>query len=89
MNPIVPTCSGEGVIFGEGQEEYFPLPARYGDVDLCGGKTFPRGAVVTEWQLTEEERRLVALGENVRLTLYTFGQRLQPVRLEVTTPEGT
>jgi hypothetical protein len=79
MDPITPTCEeGHGVIFAKDQPQYLPLPAK-----VCTD-----GRVITEWQLTEEERRLIACGENIRLHLYTFGQPLQPVRLQVTTPEG-
>lgn len=79
MNPVVPTCSrGEHKIYGAGQPEYDPLPA----VLLADGQ------VITEWQLTEAERDLIARGENIRLTLMTFGGPLQPVYLEITTPDG-
>lgn len=79
MKAIAPTTSeGRPVIFAQDQPEYEPLPAR-----LCAD-----GRVMTEWQLSEDERALIARGENVRLTLLTFGAPLQPILIHVTTPEG-
>lgn len=81
MRAIPPTCLvGDEHIYGANQPQYQPLPAR----TLEG----PEAVVVTEWQLTEEERALIAQGENIRLSVMTWGERLQPVMLEITTPEG-
>lgn len=81
VKSIAPTCrDGKAYIYGSKQPQYEPLPAR-----LLGGR---EGIVVTEWQLTEEERALIARGENIRLAVMTFGEHLQPVHLEITTPEG-
>lgn len=62
------------VVFAKDQPQYLPLPANL----------FPDGKVLTEWTFTEEERALIARGENIRLWIWTFGQPLQPVALEVT-----
>ena len=79
MEAICPTCmEGRGIILAKDQPQYQPLPA----------KVTADGRVITEWQLTEAERNLIARGENIRLHVLTFGAPLQPVRLEVTTPEG-
>lgn len=78
MTPVEPTTGiGRPVIYAKDQPEYIPLPAR---------KTAD-GRVITEWTLTEEERQRVALGENVRVTLLTFNQPLQPVMLEITSEQ--
>ena len=78
MVPIAPTCArGRAVIFAEDQPESLPLPAQ-----ICED-----GRVITEWRLTEDERQRIRRGENLRLSLYTFGAPLPPVRLDVTTPE--
>jgi hypothetical protein len=81
MNPIHPTCpDGQSTVIGSRQGDYQPLPAR---------RLSDRyGSVITEWQLTEEERELIARGENLRITLMTFGAPLQPLQVAVTTPEG-
>ena len=62
------------VVFAKDQPEYTPLPALL----------FPDGKVLTEWTFTEDERRAIARGENLRLWIWTFGRPLQPVALEVT-----
>lgn len=81
MNAIPPTClQGDEYIYGANQPQYMPLPAR----TLDG----PEAIVITEWQLTEEERALIAAGENIRLSVMTWGEKLQPLKLEITTPEG-
>lgn len=62
------------VVFGANQPEYFPLPAIL----------FPDGKILTEWEVTEEERGRIARGERIRLWIWTGGQPLQPVALEIT-----
>ena len=66
------------VVIAKDQPEYLPLPALI----------FADGKVCTEWTLTEEERTLIAHGENIRLWIWRSDQPLQPVALEVTSPEG-
>jgi hypothetical protein len=72
--PQLPLDGTEAVTFAKDQPEYTPLPALI----------FPDGKVLTEWSFSEEERALVARGENLRLWIWTFGQPLQPVALDVT-----
>lgn len=104
MDPIEPTCFvGRLVIFAKDQPQYMPLPARLGVQDFGTGRLFESTeaglaagvqaahlvpTVITEWRLTEEERALIARGENIRLRVLTFGDPLQPVQITVTTPEG-
>ena len=56
------------------QPEYRTLPAL----------VYKDGKILTEWSLSESERALIARGENIRLWIWSFGQPLQPVALEVT-----
>lgn len=78
MEPVEPTTLvGDPIVFAKDQPEYRPLPAR---------KT-SEGKVITEWQLTDEERWRIAHGENIRLTMLTFNLPLQPVLLEVTSEQ--
>lgn len=65
-------------VIAKNQPEYTPLPAIIYD----------DGKVCTEWRLTEDERQRIARGENLRLWVWTFGQPLQPVALEVTTEDA-
>lgn len=73
------------VVLAKDQAEYVPLPALL----------YPDGKVLTEWSFTEDERAMVARGENLRLWVWVFPQRcgrcghaqagkLQPVLLELT-----
>jgi hypothetical protein len=77
MQPVIPRSEeareGKAVVFAEHQPQYHPLPAR---VTADGG-------VHTEWELTHAERKAVAAGARVQLTILTFGGELQPVRLMV------
>lgn len=75
MKAIEPTTMvGEAVVFAKDHATHDPLPAR---------KT-EDGLVITEWVLTPEERWRISTGENIQLTIATFNQDLQPVKLEVT-----
>lgn len=75
MTPVAPTTlAGTPVVFAEDQPQYQPLPAR----------RTKDGRVITEWELTEAERLRIAHGENVRLTILTFNDPLQPVLVEIT-----
>ena len=62
------------VEFAKHQREYRTLPALQ----------WRDGKVLTEWELTEEERAAIARGENIRLWVWTFNKPLQPIALEVT-----
>ncbi len=62
------------IVIAKDQPEYDPLPAL----------VFQDGKVLTEWELTEDERKRLIDGERVRLWVWTFGRPLQPVMLEIT-----
>jgi hypothetical protein len=64
------------VQFAKNQPQYEPLPAYIEDS--------PMGTVITEWELSEEERKAIAEGACIiRLSILTFQEPLQPVKLEV------
>lgn len=65
------------VTFAKDQPEYTPLPAL----------VFADGKVMTEWALSAEECARLQRGERLRLWIWTYGQPLQPVALEVTSEE--
>jgi len=81
MQPIEPRpCPledlGDPVVFAKDQPEYQPLPAL----------VRPDGVVTTEWELTDQDlEKLIDNWPNSRLRLqvHTFGQPLQPLRIEV------
>lgn len=67
MKPI--KFDGSNVVFAEDQPEYEPLPAKK-DSD---------GTITTCWELTPEEREIIANGGNLWLRILTFNKPLQPV----------
>jgi len=74
MLPVVPESRPEAraVIFAKDQPQYHPLPA-----NINGPY------VETKWKLSWRERWNVLVGGNIYLTLKTFGERLQPIRMSV------
>ena len=54
-------------------DTYIPLPALI--------ERSPNGRVVTRWKPTPEELELLLAGDDLCLEIFTFGNRLQPVRL--------
>lgn len=79
MIPVKPTLhdGAKLVVFAKDQPEYIPLPA---SIDSSG-------LVMTEWEPTAEELDKLFTGGRIRLWIHTFGNPLQPVRIEVTHPE--
>jgi hypothetical protein len=67
------------VVYAKDQPEYQPLPAVW-----IEGPTRP---VVSRWRLSEEERKEVAAGADIVLTLLSFGNPLTPSHLQVCMPD--
>ena len=61
------------VVYGENQEEYFPLPAH----------RTKEGIVISCWELSDEEIEMIKETRCVFLSQMTFNQPLQPVFLAV------
>jgi hypothetical protein len=79
MQPTTPVLAEEfqdkEVVYAKDQPEYNPLPTlRNQD-----------GVVLSRWKLTEAERKAVAEGADILLSLHTFNQPLQPILMEVIT----
>jgi hypothetical protein len=64
-------------VFAKDQPEYKPLSALVSK----------DGKVITRWQPTEEERRLIAGGSDILLVCWTFHRPLQPLYMAVTRSE--
>jgi hypothetical protein len=77
MKPI--KFVGSNITFGEGQEEYQPLPAFVEPQN-------PQKPVVTCWEMSEEERKIFLQTGRIYLTQLTFGLPLQPVFLSIQNP---
>lgn len=71
MNPT--KFKQSNVIFAEDQPDYLPLPAYKEDS--------PHGCVVTCWQLTWKEKIKLLFGGSLFLSMLTFNQPLQPIKL--------
>ena len=75
MTPISPVLTDEfrfgEVIFGNTQEEYIPLPVLRS----------PAGVLMSRWKLTDEERKAIAQGADVLLSVWSSAH--PPVRVEI------
>lgn len=74
IRPRPPLPGEVAVVFAEHQSEYIPLPAV---INLASG------LVTTEWEFTAEELAAIVAGGRLRLVVWTFGNPLQPVQLEI------
>ena len=75
MTPVSPVLTeefapAERIAGGEG----------YLDLPMLMNST---GVILSRWKLTDEERKAVAEGADVLLSVWTFGQPLQPLRIEI------
>lgn len=43
--------------------------------------------LLTRWRLTDEEKEAIAQGEDLYVTILTFGQPMQPIMLHVSKPD--
>lgn len=80
MNPVSPVFPGKQLqetVFAKDQPEYLPLPA-FRDI---------HGTVVTRWHMGWRERWKILCSGNVWLTIMTFNQKLQPVKIEAVEPK--
>lgn len=74
MQPL--KFKGHNCVYAESQPEYLPLPA-YRD---------SLGLVTTCWKLSWKERVKIFFKGSFWLSVYTFGQPLQPLLPEVNSP---
>lgn len=77
MKPVA--FAEQNVVFGQGQEEYQPLPAHRGEP--------PESNITTCWQLDRADMaELQRNGGRIWLQQLTFGGQLQPQLLSVSKP---
>lgn len=74
-SPVLPGFKHREVIYGKSQPAYMPLPSLKG--------LTPEWPVLTRWKFNDAERIAIMNGEDLYLTVYTFGMALQPLKLEV------
>lgn len=70
---------GHNVVFAKDQPEYKPLPAFRDPKD-------PNGEVTTCWELSENDLKKINETGKIYLSMWTFNNPLQPVRLTVENP---
>jgi hypothetical protein len=76
VTPIIPGFELPVTVYAKDQPKYRQFPV-FKDAD---------GTTVSRWKLTFWERLKVLVGGNIYLTLLTFNQPLQPVKLSVECP---
>lgn len=78
VSPVIPGVEMDEVVYAADQPEYQPLPA----FKCINGK------ILTRWELTDGEKRLVTEQGYIYLAVNTFNQPLQPVFLSATPPDS-
>ena len=81
MRSVSPDVGGTEIQIATDQHEYMELTGTI--------LRWPAGmvGVLTRWKLSEIERAQLVDGEDLYLTVLTFGQPLQPLRLTVGVPD--
>lgn len=79
--PIAPRVGLPEVMLAEEQPEYLTV--------CVAMVTYTDGTqgIMTRWKLSDEEKAKIAAGEDIYLSLLTFGQPMQPITLEIGRPE--
>lgn len=75
VTPVVAGLEQFEVVFGANQPEYEPLHALVGRA--------PEVRVISRWELTPEERQLIADGADIYTSQLTFNDRFQPLNVQV------
>lgn len=72
-SPVIRGLEKYEVVYGAAQPEYIPLPSLRS----------PDGRVMSRWQFTEEERKQIADGADLLLTIHTFNQPYPPTQVAI------
>lgn len=80
LSPVLPLQFSNEQVYAKDQPEYNKLPAIRLD---CR-----QGEVITRWRPNAEELELLNKGESLYLHIWTFGNRLQPILVEVDTADN-
>lgn len=83
MKPIPPEPRQgyKPVVFAKYQSQYLPLPGN--QQERKAGDTDYVGEVETKWELSPEEIAWINREKTLYLSVWTFGEALQPIRLSV------
>jgi hypothetical protein len=74
--PVIPGREKDEVVYAKDQPEYRPLRALVEDPD-------GERRVISRWTLTDEQRKSVANGADIFLSVLTFGRPLQPILMAI------
>ncbi len=74
QKPVVAEFESIEVVYAKDQPEYLPLRTLKGS---------NRGAVLSRWTFTDEQRQAIAEGADIFLDVLTFDQPLQPIGIYV------
>lgn len=77
VSPVIPGMDVDEVVYAAEQPEYQPLPA----FKCLNGK------ILTRWEMSDQERKLVAEQGYVYLAVDTFNAPLQPVYVSARPPD--
>ena len=77
MKPV--NFRGNNTVYGEGQPDYQPLPARLSKDEKV---------VTTVWELTPEELEEIKVTRRVKIKQGVFGEPLQPLKVAVLKQHG-
>ena len=78
---IAPRVGCPEIMLAEDQEEYLDVCVAV--VPYSDGST----GIMTRWRLSDVERDKIAAGEDIYLSLLTFGRPMPPIILEIGRPE--
>ncbi len=78
VSPVIPGVDIDEVVYAVEQPQYQLLPA----FKCVNGK------ILTRWELSEEEKRLICEQGYLYLAVSTFNHPLQPVYLSATPPDS-
>lgn len=78
---VAPRVGCPEVMLADDQEDY---------LTVCAAKVTYEDKTVgtmTRWRLSDVERDKITAGEDIYLSLLTFGQPMQPITMEIGRPE--
>jgi hypothetical protein len=76
-SPVVHGMEDEEMVYAKDQPQYTPLPC------LKSRKADGKGRILTRWTFTDEERKAIAAGADLFVSVLTYQQPLQPVGMFV------
>jgi hypothetical protein len=77
VSPVIPGKAVTEVVYANDQPQYQPLPC-FKCLD---------GKILTRWEMSEQERKLIAEQGYIYLAVDTFNEPLQPVYLSARPPD--